>query len=261
MVDTPEAEKFDVEKVPTRHFLIPDQAAEFGALISALTANVPDLVKTNFDMNAPFPDGFDGMILPLSKQEEVGGETKNVVKVVVIAKVPSFTALNAHPKGPDFVQEAVMAKFATKLGSAFRPRTDGKGGASVPASIEDFIENRREASAEAWKKIGPVLTVALKKKGLHTITQAILRKCLASTPFSSATYPTVPQNQWQNILAVGKALAAKLQVAGEIFDHWMANRDQASADVTDVSDLSLDLDKLVVAATPKPVTGTQAAAA
>jgi hypothetical protein len=241
-----EAKKFDPNEVGTQHFSLPADADNFMKLVGTLNANCADMVRFNFDPEKDFPEQFDGLVLPLSKQEKVGDETKNVTKIIVVAAIPSFDALNAHSKGMDFVRDAVVRQFANKLGTAFRPRVDGKAAASVPHTVEDFIENRREASAEAWKKVGPVLVGALRKKGLVTITQAILRKCLASTPFAKATYTNIPQEQWQGVLNVGKAIAGKMAVDASIFDNWAEMRDQVTAEAVEVNDLSIDLDKLVI---------------
>jgi hypothetical protein len=235
---TTAADEFTAENIEKRHFVMPSDAADAQDYIGKVVKVLPGKdIKYNFDQSKPFPDGYDILVLPVSKRSSEG--KGNEIVGACIAAVPSVESIMAHEKGEAFIRSAIITAFSIKLGNAVRPK-DGEeiDSNSIPQTVEDFIENRRSSGGlEAYNTVAKDMVAALRKQGLKLITVPLLRQVLQSKQFAENTYPAIKQEQWVKVLDILIALAGKAKLDPAVMQNWKDTRDQAT--VKEIEELDL----------------------
>jgi len=216
--------------------LEPAQDAINKALAIAHDAGIP--VVQNFGDDDELPDNFGVAIRPVSQRG------KGLLGVIV-AFVPSVTAIAGHEKGGDFISDVVTSNLLDKMVMQVRGRgADATFGGTLPKTLEQFLApSSRGETLAAFREVQSLFVAALKKKGAKKMTAVLLRQVCESAAFAEAEFPATPQEAWVNIINTMKAKAATKGHDGSLFDHWIETRDKVEVETTEL-DLS-DLDGLV----------------
>lgn len=232
------------------HLTNPPVRDEKGGLVGGGLGLSP---KFNFDPSAEFPTDTHGiMILPIGKNVQQKDKTgallvkdgKPVIKrendFIVIAAVPTLSAINAAKDGPDFVEQSILAKFSSKLRNSFSEKVKPED-VVLPFTVDQFIE-KSERGAESqglqsFHDLAKDLVTAVEKKNIP-IKKEILRQVLSSTALAKALYPGVGQGFWQNVLKAAIVLCnlPKHNLSTQIFDKWLVERDTAGLSDAKVGD-------------------------
>lgn len=209
-----------------------------------------DFLKMNFQSLEEMPEGYGLYILPVGKTEEVEGESKRVINSIVLAFVPDPSYVASQR--PDYIRDAVLDKFATKLGNASRPRDDGSH-ATLPFRLEEFLDNRKtDHGAKAFNQLAKTYVKALKKMGLSNMDAKVLREVLSSKSSAESYYPKIAQAQWEALLGKMIAEANKEGLATTLLEHWKGTRENAAAAGEDAEIDLGKLDSFLSAGEPEP---------
>ena len=195
------------------------------------------LFRTNYDFSQPIPDGYGVLVQPIQKRSE-DKTVGNVTVGVAVSAVPSIEMVMMAPdgKGEDFIQNAVIAQFAVKIGNAVRPKgPNNQTAGTLPFSLEDFIENQRgKESFKTYSEIAGEFIKILRGKGLKLITVPQLRQILMSQAFAETQYPKVPAAQWDLVLSAMIVQANKLKLEPASLINWKNTRYETTADETEI---------------------------
>lgn len=197
-----------------------------------------DNLRYNFDPNTEqVPEGWGLFTLPVATKDDTTKQT--VITHIVIAKVPSLDAVMDHAKGIEFMEDAMLGEFQTKLGNATRGKD---GGGNVPVSMLDFITRRsRGESLKPFNDMADGFVKALKESGLKRMNKKLLRMCLTSQAYAEGQFSRMNAKHWETILDVMIKRGDDAGVNTELFAHWRKTRDQVAAPTTDDD---FDLEKL-----------------
>ena len=188
-------------------------------------------------------------VFPLLRRADKTGE-KMTVEAVVIAIVPDYTAFLGAPSADGkislFVKNRCIAPTVrqTIIAQIKTCRKRGTSFASLPRSLESFVEVQRAASQyKSFRAVEKNVRDALKEKAknrpemvavIDSLTPVVFRSCLSSASFCRSMLGDVFNSQAGIIINLCKKMAAAKNLDVEIFDYWLANRDETS--------LSLDMD-------------------
>lgn len=230
----------EVGKLPRKYFAA-NEVEQAGAYIDQMQTDYPEMkLEANYDTEADFEEGYGLLVFPVntrSEKADATGEMKRIVKTdkIMIARVPDINAMVSGQSGDAaqaFVQDVLTSKFADKLSGS------DKTGSVLPSTLVDFITQRgRNSELAAYNSVAKTMVAALHKRGLKTLTQAILRQCLESNAFAESQYDTVPAEFWVSVLDICAGLATKDNLDTAIFTHWKETRDAAK-----LAEVKLDLD-------------------
>jgi hypothetical protein len=219
-----------------------DAAQDAIGIVSAIAEEHSLKMVFNFDVEAPFPDGYGIAIAPISKREK----STNHVLGVAIAAIPDVATVQEVEGGIQFVHDCAVTAMIAKLSNSVRPRGDsGETAASIPFSVTDFITtNRPDGVLLSFRALAPLYVKMLKKKGLKLMTESILRQCLQSAAFAEQQFSKIDQDKWEKILSSMVATAEKEGLAAGMLLEWQKTRDSATLqdDDVDLSDLDFDVE-------------------
>jgi len=242
--------KITVQDIKRTHFNMAE-LEKAGPMIEAVIAAVQKeqgvedaLIKTNFDMEKEFPEGYGVVIQPINQkvEREVDGKKKKIVEVigVAIGAIPDYDAIMADKDGAEWARLAVYTAMIQKFANATREDASDE---LVPFAIEDFCTSRRpEGVLNGYREVAPKMIAALKKQGMKWLTDAIFRQCLTSSAYAEQTFPNVAQEKWELIIDKMIEACSKSEISAGVMVDWKETRKNAGLpDIKDIDLSGLDI--------------------
>ena len=225
-----EAEAFTTDDIKKRYF-DPAQLGAAAVYVDQIESVFDNSrIERNYDPNeeGSVPAGFGILIQPISTR--VNGS--QVLDKVAISAVPSLEIVAGDEKGAAFLWDAALAAFGTKISNAVRNESD-----TLPLSLSDFVERKRDDSLATFREQAPALVKALKKMGAKTLTAMQLRQIFSNAAIAKSQYPSVEQSVWVNVMQAAIKKAESEGLDASIYRRWIAQRDEA-----EMTDVHLEID-------------------
>lgn len=242
-----EQKKLDTDQIKKRRYFSPDQKEHAVSYLNLINQTIQKLGlqnvgQTNVDMasneqgvitDITLPEGSGLMIRPIMSRENKDEQGKMTVADIVIASVPDITTLANDEGGAAFLQDIVEDAFARKVASMFNQWQKAKDSGmeeafALPANLAEWItKSTRGAGLEAWNAVGADSAKELRGRGLKSITtKDVLRAILMSAEYAKDQYPKINQAVWVAIINKCKEESMKQGHPGDLFDQWIATRDE-----------------------------------
>lgn len=220
------------------------------------SATFGETIGVEFDP-AIYTNDMRVMVAVLANRGEKG--QPSTVKAIVVTPAPKLDAILADEAARLWLTSKVLDKELNHVAvRALRTADDVESVADqMPLSLADYISSSRESTGgimETFNTLfkGLIASVAVKSPAWAKVRfiKSELKKALESKAYAAEYYPTLEDrgdkpSLFVMALQLGQREAKKQGLAPDIFDRWLATRDQkALKAATDETDDDFDLDDL-----------------
>lgn len=211
-----------------------------------------------------YSDGTAIMVSVLTQRAEEEG-ARSSVKAIVIAPVPTFSAILANPEGAAWMQRIVEKELNHVAVRQLRKAEDiAEAVDSMPKTLTDYISSDRgtggilQAYEELWRPIKNNMGKLSRSWKLMNLSKKELRRALESSAYASEYYPTLEESKQGSlfVFALNGLIdhAKKNGFDPTIFERWLSGRNEKVIDAKaedDEEEFSLD-DLTSAMAAPAP---------
>lgn len=230
--------------------------------VSVETDEATDESSLVFDPEI-YGDGINVMVSVLTQRGE-GEGARSSVKAIVIAPVPSFSAILANPEGSAWAQR-ILEKEMNHVAVRQLRKAESIDEVidSMPKTLADYISSERgggllQAYEDLWRPIKNNMGKLSRGWKLANLSKKELRRALESSAYATEYYPTLEESKQGSLFVF--ALNGLIQTAKKqgldptIFERWLANRDEKQIDIKaeDDEEETFTLDDLTTAMTATP---------
>lgn len=200
-----------------------------------------------------WPEGAGMAILPLARNETLHKGTKDEVTArrcfaVMVWPYWGLDAVMSHENGAKYLASIIEADQAARILNPMRKQAWEEGKfdpTSCPKSLADHIEGMAAdgGAVKSYNELAKVMLPSLKGMSpvFKNFNPALLRQYLSNAPLARSFSAEIEDSGfWVKIIEEMKAAAIKANMNAEVFDQWLATRnEQQAVDLT-----KLDLSKL-----------------